>query len=111
MPSWPAIWGWSSIFILTSATLPPESATAFSSAGASCLHGPHHGAQKSTSTGWRVEAVRTSARNDAVVTSLTGVGAPAPSLLAIFASLQKGPRGAQPHLNGVAARIIQRIPR
>ena len=45
------ICGWSSMFILTSVTLPPESATAFSSAGPSCLQGPHHGAQKSTSTG------------------------------------------------------------
>ena len=63
------------MFILTSATLPPASATAFSSAGASCLHGPHHGAQKSTSTGWRVDAVNTSARNEAVVTSLTAEAA------------------------------------
>ena len=25
----------------------------FPGSGVSCLHGPHHGAQKSTSTGWR----------------------------------------------------------
>ena len=74
MPSWPGIWGCSSMFILTRVTLPPESATAFSSAGASCLQGPHHGAQKSTRTGWRVDAVRTSARKEAVVTSLTEPG-------------------------------------
>ncbi len=58
MPSCPAICGCSSMFILTSATFPPASATARSSAGASCLHGPHHGAQKSTSTGCCWEAVR-----------------------------------------------------
>ena len=69
MPSWPGICGWSSMFILTSATRPPESATAFSSAGASCLHGPHQGAQKSTSTGWRADSAITSARKEAVVTS------------------------------------------
>ena len=63
------------MFILTSVTLPPASATAFSSAGASCLHGPHHGAQKSTSTGWRVEAASTSGPKVAVVTSLTAEAA------------------------------------
>ena len=51
MPSWPGICGCSSMFILTSRTLPPAAFTAFSSTGVSCLHGPHHGAQKSTSTG------------------------------------------------------------
>ena len=34
------------MFIFTSLTLPPAARTAFSSAGVSCLHGPHHGAQK-----------------------------------------------------------------
>src|SRR5579883_2855215 len=81
MPSWPATCGCSSIFILTSLTLPPAAATAFSSAGANCLQGPHQGAQKSTKTGCLVEATSTSSRNDAVVTSLTAappcVGPPA----------------------------------
>src|SRR5271170_3692150 len=93
MPSWPAIWGCSSMFILTRVTLPPESATAFSKAGASCLQGPHHGAQKSTRTGWRVDAVNTSARNEAAVTSLTAEaalvwGAIAPLTFAISVHLQ-----------------------
>ena len=52
MPSWPAICGCSSMFILTSLTLPPAALTAFSRTGVSCLQGPHQGAQKSTSTGW-----------------------------------------------------------
>ena len=42
------------MFILQSFTLPLAARTAFSRAGVSCLHGPHQGAQKSTSTGcWR----------------------------------------------------------
>ncbi len=54
MPSWPAIAGWSSMFILTRRTAPLAARTAFSMTGRSVLHGPHHGAQKSTSTGWRL---------------------------------------------------------
>ncbi len=51
MPIWPGIAGWSSMFILTSLTLPLAARTTFSRIGVSCLHGPHHGAQKSISTG------------------------------------------------------------
>src|SRR6185437_6948309 len=94
------------MFILTRETLPPASATAFSSAGASCLHGPHHGAQKSTRTGWRVEAVSTSARKEAVVTSLTGLalvsGAVAPLTFAMSHHLQperrQSPRAPVSHI-------------
>src|ERR1700758_705339 len=51
------------MLILTRRTAPFASFTTFSSAGPSCLHGPHQGAQKSTTTGtWR-EASRTSAVN------------------------------------------------
>src|SRR5579863_2208012 len=72
------------MFILTSFTLPPESATAFSKAGANCLQGPHQGAQKSTSTGWRCEAAMTSCPNEAVVTSFTAEAcAPPPKPLPI----------------------------
>lgn len=39
------------MFIFTSFTLPPAARTAFSMIGVNCLHGPHQGAQKSTSTG------------------------------------------------------------
>ena len=70
-PSCPAISGCSSMFILTSLTLPPAALTAFSSTGVSCLHGPHHGAQKSTSTGWRADSAMTSWRKAAVVVSFT----------------------------------------
>ena len=54
MPSWPATAGWSSMFILTRRTAPLAARTAFSITGLNILHGPHHGAQKSTSTGRRL---------------------------------------------------------
>src|SRR5262249_51773048 len=54
---------------LTRRTAPFASRTAFSRSGPSCLHGPHHGAQKSTMTGTSCEASMTSTMN--VVTSLS----------------------------------------
>src|SRR5450432_3520851 len=79
------------MFILTSLTLPPESATAFSRAGANCLHGPHQGAQKSTSTGWRAEAAMTSCPKEAAVTSFTAEAVPPlkPLPLDIIRSVQR----------------------
>src|ERR1700733_11041098 len=59
------------MFILTSLTLPLAAFTAFSRIGVNCLQGPHHGAQKSTSTGWRRDSSITSLRKFWVVTSLT----------------------------------------
>src|SRR5690606_8131032 len=38
--------------------------------GPSALHGPHHGAQKSTSTGWVAEAAMTSCSKFSRVTSI-----------------------------------------
>jgi len=70
MPSWPGISGFLSMSILTSLTLPLAALTAFSSVGVSCLHGPHQGAQKSTSTGWRFDSSITSFMNDRVSVSL-----------------------------------------
>src|SRR5271155_1191582 len=75
MPIWPGIAGCSSMFILTSLTLPLADFTAFSSTGVSCLHGPHHGAQKSTSTGWRLDSSITSLTKVCVVVSLTDASA------------------------------------
>src|SRR6516165_9456854 len=71
MPIWAAIEGCSSIFILTSLTLPFAALTAFSRTGVSCLHGPHQGAQKSTRTGWRLDSSMTSFTKVCVVVSLT----------------------------------------
>ena len=75
MPIWPGIAGWSSMFILTSLTLPLAALTAFSRTGVSCLHGPHQGAQKSTSTGWRLDSSMTSLTKACVVVSLTTASA------------------------------------
>ena len=74
MPIWPGMAGCSSIFILTSLTLPLAARTAFSRTGVSCLQGPHHGAQKSISTGWRFDSSMTSFTNVWVVVSLIRSG-------------------------------------
>src|SRR5690606_27808550 len=57
IPKRAAISGFSSILSLAIVTLPDNSAEISSSAGAIILHGPHHSAQKSTTTG--SEACRT----------------------------------------------------
>src|SRR5215475_15307037 len=49
--------------ILTSFTAPLASVTTFSMIGCSVLHGPHHGAQKSTITGTVREVSSTSLAN------------------------------------------------
>ena len=102
MPIWPGICGCSSMFILTSFTLPFAARTAFSRIGVSCLQGPHHGAQKSISTGWRFDSSMTSCTNVWVVVSLIrspagGGVAPLPSsivtsVLANFLRGWSGPR-------------------
>src|SRR5262249_51050512 len=74
-PSWPAIDGFSSVLILTRRILPAFSLTTFSMVGESARHGPHQGAQKSTSTGTSSEASMTSAlkaRSDESLTRATG---------------------------------------
>ena len=60
----------SSEFTLTSFTRPANCAATFSSTGVSDRHGPHQGAQKSTTTGRVFEASRTSVSNVAVVASI-----------------------------------------
>src|SRR5688572_15835358 len=59
---WASIW-FLSMSILTSLTAPLASLTTFSIIGCSVLHGPHHGAQKSTITGTVREASITSLAN------------------------------------------------
>src|SRR5438128_561654 len=51
MPNCPASCGFSSMLTFASATWPARSPTTFSRIGVSIRHGPHHGAQKSTTTG------------------------------------------------------------
>src|SRR6187431_1450470 len=70
MPIWPGMAGCSSMFILTSLTLPLAARTAFSMIGVSWRQGPHQGAQKSISTGWRFDSSMTSLTNVWVVVSL-----------------------------------------
>src|SRR5712691_7247813 len=81
MPSCPGIEGCLSLSILTSLTLPLAALTAFSSTGVSCLQGPHHPAQKSTSTGWRLDSSITSLTKVWVVVSFTASLTAAVSLL------------------------------
>src|SRR5215831_8204415 len=73
-----AIWGFSSMLTFTIRTAPLLARTVFSRIGPSCLHGPHHGAQKSTMTGVSNEPSTTSAMKLALVTSFTGVAAVPP---------------------------------
>src|SRR5512138_1270896 len=54
--SCPAISGCSSLFSLANEKRPAYSRSSFSSTGLSVLHGPHQGAQMSSSTGVRVDA-------------------------------------------------------
>src|SRR6516162_4309936 len=82
MPIWAGIEGCFSISILTSLTLPLAALTAFSRTGVSCLHGPHQSAQKSTSTGWRLDSSMTSLTKVCVVVSLTDASAVAVQLVA-----------------------------
>src|ERR1700681_679455 len=88
------------MFILTSLTLPLAALTAFSRIGVSCLQGPHQGAQKSTSTGWRLDSSMTSLTKACVVVSLaTASAVMAPASCNMF----PGPRPLFPRLNGETA--------
>src|ERR1700704_3614036 len=91
MPSCPGIEGCLSMSILTSLTLPLAARTTFSSTGVSCLQGPHHSAQKSTSTGWRLDSSITSFTKVWVVVSLTATSATA--LAPAFCSISMDPCG------------------
>src|SRR6185312_3992042 len=90
---WASIWFWS-MLILTSLTAPLASVTTFSMIGCRVLHGPHHGAQKSTITGTVREASSTSLANLVWSLSLirsagTACGAAPCSIVSI------GPRGGK----------------
>src|SRR3546814_1738911 len=66
-----AICGSASVSTLASSKAPLNSAASFSRIGPSALHGPHHSAQKSTSTGVCRDFCSTSASKVAVVASKT----------------------------------------
>ena len=61
--------GLSSTLTLTSSTCPSVSATTCSRIGPRVLHGPHHGAHRSTTTGTSKDRLRTASSNVASVTS------------------------------------------
>src|SRR5690349_18668320 len=62
--------GFVSEFTFTSRKRPPYSRSSRSRSGPSALHGPHQGAQKSTSTGTSMEASITSRSKDDSVASI-----------------------------------------
>ena len=64
--------GFSSTLTLASTTLPSVASTTFSMIGPSVLHGPHHGAHRSTTTGTVFDCSTTSVSNVASVTSTYG---------------------------------------
>src|ERR687897_482666 len=64
-----ATWGLSSTLTLTRTTLPSVASITFSMIGPSVRHGPHHGAQRSTTTGVDSDRSSTSVWNVASVTS------------------------------------------
>ena len=70
MPKAPASCCSSSELILASLKAPPYSVSSFSRMGPIALQGPHQGAQKSTSTGWVMEAATTSCSKFSMVMSI-----------------------------------------
>src|SRR5690242_20307663 len=80
-------------------TAPLAARTTRSRIGPSCLQGPHHGAQKSTMTGWSNEASTTSAMKSASDTSFTGAApaaAPPPSKGSL--AMQFSPRNSRENM-------------
>src|SRR3546814_20776271 len=86
-----ATWGLVSTSTFASTTFPSVSAITFSMIGPSVLHGPHHSAQRSTTTGTDFERSTTSVAKVASVTSIALGGA-----LLLFAALSPQPSGGLP---------------
>jgi hypothetical protein len=82
IPNDDAVFGFSSTFTFTKATFSEFSSANASIVGASALHGPHHGAQKSTSTGF--PDFNTSCSNELSVTSLTNLLILEPPMISKF---------------------------
>src|SRR5260370_32856537 len=108
MPSCPGIEGCLSISILTSVTVPLAALTTFSSTGPSCLQGPHHSAQKSTSTGWRFDSSITSLTKVWVVVSFTAALLAAVSPLSMVIAF--GPSSSYAGLDGVGGGVCNQEP-
>src|SRR5690606_9504804 len=80
MRKWLASSGCASVSTLTSTKRPPYCCSSRSSIGPSVLHGPHQGAQKSSTTGVRIDVSITSAWNRSSVVSIIGVVRESPSM-------------------------------
>src|SRR5579885_3453377 len=96
MPYFAAVFGFSSTLSLTILTFSPSCSAISSSAGAIMRHGPHHSAQKSTTTG--ADDLRTSDSKFASDTLPTAMG---PPLVADFRAWRRG--SAEP-MNAVPQR-------
>src|SRR3546814_20841144 len=83
-----ATWGLVSTSTFASTTFPSVSAITFSMIGPSVLHGPHHSAQRSTTTGTDFERSTTSVAKVASVTSIAIGGA-----LLLFGAWSPPPTG------------------
>src|SRR3954447_25044504 len=98
-----AISGFSSMLTLATVILSPCSVAISSSTGATILHGPHHSAQKSTSTGLSLPS--TSVSNVASVTVLVAAPMVTPSGKVLYDEQRNGRRrhsrvGAERILSG-----------
>src|SRR4029077_3971508 len=74
--------GFASTSTLTTSTVPSYLAASFSISGATILHGPHHAAQKSTTTG-RSDLRTSSSKFASVATLISAIGIRCPFLCAL----------------------------
>src|SRR5215510_6027965 len=89
------------MLIFATVSLPPRSRAISSSAGAIILHGPHHSAQKSTSTG--PAALSTSVSNEASLTWMVWewVVVAVAAVIPVFLAWVAGPEGdRRPYSSG-----------
>src|SRR5215210_9169711 len=93
MPYLAAVCGFSSTLSLTIFTLSPSEPAISSKAGAIMRQGPHHSAQKSTTTG--LVAFSTSASKFASDTLPTAMGIPLDSHCGMDDEARNGPQGRQ----------------
>src|SRR5689334_22001902 len=97
MPYFCAVFGLSSTLSLTILTLPPSEPAISSSAGAIMRHGPHHSAQKSTTTG--SFALSTSVSKSASETLPTPMGD-----LVLLGAGESGPRKESERMDATPER-------
>ena len=100
--------GLASTSTLASTHAPPPSAASFSSTGESCLHGSHHSAQKSMTTGVVSDRSSTSVWKVASVTSITVTPPPPARPLAPAARVPARPAAAGRRRSAAAGAGAQR---